>query len=133
MTAWQMSPEQVQYAIDCTEKLRNIPHDPWEDARRRLAAAGIAPEDAALPFWVSAGPHTLGGATVSRDERVFSFDATFGFGRDGRELPPGHGWVGQWKAVPAERIRSTDAGFPNSWLQAVLVAREVFAREAAGG
>ncbi len=112
-----------------TEKLRLSDDLHWQDVRSRLLQAGIRSEDAVLADKVSAGRHSLDCVAVSRDERVFSFNMIFGYNRNGNPLPKGQGWVGRWQEIPHERVRLTDDGVPNSWLRAVIIARELIADE----
>jgi hypothetical protein len=127
MAKWLPSPGELDAARDATEKLRTSDDPQWRDVRSRLLEAGVRPEDAVLGDQVSAGRHSLGCLAISRDARVFSFSLIFGYDRDGEPLPKGQARVGRWNEIPAERVRLTEDGVPNSWLRGVFIAREVFA------
>lgn len=125
--AWYPSHAELDVARERTRLLRTADAPQWREARSRLLEAGVSVEDAVIAELVSAGKDSVGCLAVSKDERVFSFTVIFGFDRDGRPLPNGEGRVGKWLEVPAERVRLTDAGVPNSWLRAVVLAHELFA------
>jgi hypothetical protein len=129
MTKWQPSSRQLDVATDNTIDLRTSTKPHWEDARRRLAQAGVQADGAVLAAWHSGGPHAGAGIIATEDRRVFSMRVRFDYDRDGRPVARGQGWITRWDEIPAEEITPTSQGYPNSWMQAVMVAEEVFKRE----
>lgn len=125
--AWYPSHTELDLARERTRLLRTGDAPQWREARSRLLDANVSVEDAVLAEMVSAGRLAEGCLAVSREERVFSFTMIFGLDRDRNPLPKGHGRVGQWREIPPDTVRLTDAGVPNSYLRAVVVAYELFA------
>ncbi len=101
----------------------------WVDVRQRLAALGIAAKDVVLAEWEAEGEHLMCGMIGTDDGRVFNFCVTYDYDKDGRPLEKGVGWVSSWKEIAAEEIRLTSSGYPNSWLQAAIVARLILEGE----
>jgi hypothetical protein len=123
---WYPSSAELGVARKNTRLLRTSDYPQWREARSLLLEAGLSLDDVVLAGEVSAGRQVLSCLAVSRDERVFAFNVIFGLDHDGNPLPKGQGRVGKWREIAPERIRLTDAGVPNTWLRAIVVAYEIF-------
>ena len=130
---WQPTSYQLDRAAQMTEDLRTSTKAQWRDARERLAAAGVAPEDAVLADWRAEGQHTMWGTIATRDMRLFAFGVTYHYSESGEPLEEGVGWIQGWREVPAENPRLTPAGYTNSRSQTLIITQSILGREFKGG
>lgn len=131
MMKWQPTEAQVSRAITKTVELRTSTKPQWRDARKRLEALGIAPEDAVLAEWQPEGQHFMFGQIVNREGRLFIFNATFDYDPSGQPLAKGIGWINRWEELAPEEAHLI-AGRPNTYAQAAMVGRLIFEREHEG-
>lgn len=75
----------------------------------------------------------MSGLIGTRDGRLFSVGITYDFDASGSPLEKGHGWIHRWKEIPQDDIREIGPGLPNSWAQAVHIARMIFDSETGAG
>ena len=119
----------LQRAIDMTRVIRTSNNPPWNELRERLQVLGVSVTDAVLADWVTEGDVNMGATIATRDGRVFDVMVVMGYNADRTRVANDQGFVSSFREVDPDKITRTADGAPNSWLQAVMLARLVLAEE----
>lgn len=125
MSAWRPASSDVEWATEKTGLMRTGQEPPWPEVREHLVALGLSTERVVLSSWEMEGAHLMGGMIATEDGRVFNLMVVYGYDRSGREVPEEVGYVSGFREIDPQKLNVTSAGEPNSWLQAVLIARVV--------
>ncbi len=129
MNQWVPLEANLRDAKAMTPLMRTSMKPQWREVREHLQAVGLSATEAVLTEWVTEGDVNMGATIATRDGRVFDVMVAMGYDRDRGRVAKDEGFVRSFREVSPEKITTIADGTPNSWLQAVKIARMILDME----